>query len=846
MQTLIFSSNILQWNCLGLRTRAEILKVLMREHNPGIVCLQETKLGNELFNPGLAYCIYNSTPPPGDRAHGGAAIIVSKNIQHSEIQLNSPLQAVAITATLGKQITICSIYLPGAIGFSNVEIQNLINQLPAPFLVLGDFNAHSQLWGCNTSDPLGSIMENILTTNDIVLLNDGSMTYHNIHSGVSSAIDLSLCSSNLALDFNWSVDEYLNGSDHFPIHLKYVENSPSPSLPKWKEQDADWDKYRNGINIDREFESFKCHLEAYSYLSDKIISSAEASIPKTGGAPRRPAVPWWDKTCAVLRKVTRKCYRRYKNSGSNTTRTIYKRNMAKQRRYFRKRKRDSWIYYINGISSKTPSRNVWRKIKKLSGKYVPPPSPALKINDNLVTDPSEVADTMGKHFSEVSSARNYSEKFKEIRNNQPPLKTSKSNDAAYNAPYSLREFSDALSSTESSSPGEDGIHYSMIRHLPDKAKTFLLKIMNRIWATGILPRSWKIAIIIPIQKPKKDPFQLTSYRPIALTSCACKLMEKMINSRLVWHLESNNLFSPDQFGLRRNRSTLDPMLKLSTQIQGGFATGCQTIGVFFDLEKAYDTTWRHGILKQFQRMGIGGSMFNFLSAFLSDRYFRVRVGSTHSSLYYQEEGVPQGSVLSVTCFAVAINNILESVSPPVRGSLFVDDFVIYVTTYDAVSACRYLQKTINAISAWALENGFKFSSSKTVAMQFKRHKRQERVPNLILNGEILPYEDEVKFLGLIFDKQLTWGSHITNLKNEVKKSLDILKVVSGFDWGADKKSLLRLYDSLCRSKLDYGCQIYSSACKTRLKELDVVHNMFWSLPNVPYREHICGHPPASN
>ena len=78
---------------------------------------------------------------------------------------------------------------------------------------------------------------------------------------------------------------------------------------------------------------------------------------------------------------------------------------------------------------------------------------------------------------------------------------------------------------------------------------------------------------------------------------------------------------------------------------------------------------------------------------------------------------------------------------------------------------------------------------------------------------------------MTFDKKLTWSSHIENLKRKVRKSLDILKVVSGFDWGADKKSLLRLYNALCRSKLDYGCQIYSSACKTKLKELDVIHNM---------------------
>ena len=164
--------------------------------------------------------------------------------------------------------------------------------------------------------------------------------------------------------------------------------------------------------------------------------------------------------------------------------------------------------------------------------------------------------------------------------------------------------------------------------------------------------------------------------------------------------------------------------------------------------------------------------------------------------------------------------------------------MIYVTTYDALSACRYLQKTINAASRWASDNGFKFSTDKTVAVRFTRCRRMEMVPNLLLDGDILPYKDEVKFLGLIFDKKLTWSSHIDGLKLKVRKSLDILKVVSGFDWGADKKSLLRLYNALCRSKLDYGCQIYSSACKTKLKGLDAVHNMFenmlWSLSNISH------------
>ena len=132
--------------------------------------------------------------------------------------------------------------------------------------------------------------------------------------------------------------------------------------------------------------------------------------------------------------------------------------------------------------------------------------------------------------------------------------------------------------------------------------------------------------------------------------------------------------------------------------------------VFFDLEKAYDTTWRFGIVKRLHDIGIRGNMINFVNSFLSDRYIRVRVGNTLSSSYETEEGVPQGSVLSVTCFAIAIDTIVESVSAPVKASLFVDDFAIYVTTYDAVSACSYLQKCINSISNWADDHGFRFSS----------------------------------------------------------------------------------------------------------------------------------------
>lgn len=288
--------DILQWNCKGLRARTEDLKVLMHEFNPGIICLQETMLGNSPYNPGLNYSIFKSYPPTGDRAHGGAAIIINKSLQHSTIQLNTTLQAVAISVILEKRITICSLYLPPDLAFNIGDIQSLIDQLPAPLLLLGDFNAHNPLWGSRFLDSKGKLIEDLIDRNDVTLYNNGSMTFHNIHDNHFSALDLSISSTSIHLDFNWSVNEDLNGSDHYPIHLKYALNAPSEVLPKWKVEDADWDKFSKGVNLDREFESFHSHLDAYDYFIESTLKSAEGSIPKTKGKPRRPAVPWWNKT----------------------------------------------------------------------------------------------------------------------------------------------------------------------------------------------------------------------------------------------------------------------------------------------------------------------------------------------------------------------------------------------------------------------------------------------------------------------------------------------------------------------------------------------------------------------
>ena len=162
--------------------------------------------------------------------------------------------------------------------------------------------------------------------------------------------------------------------------------------------------------------------------------------------------------------------------------------------------------------------------------------------------------------------------------------------------FNLSELIESMNKSHYTATGPDEIHYQFLKRLSRPSLAVLLQIYNKIWQTGNFPPSWQEATVVPIPKPGKDPTNPTNYRPIALTSCLCKTMERMINTRLVWFLENNTFINPCQAGFRRGRTTTDQLLRLETLIRDAFVKGDHVVSIFFYLEKAYDTTWKHGIM----------------------------------------------------------------------------------------------------------------------------------------------------------------------------------------------------------------------------------------------------------
>lgn len=135
----------------------------------------------------------------------------------------------------------------------------------------------------------------------------------------------------------------------------------------------------------------------------------------------------------------------------------------------------------------------------------------------------------------------------------------------------------------------------MLQRLPISSKTAMLELFNRIWNSGTFPEQWKLATVVPIPKPDADRSRADGYRPIALLSCLGKVFERMINRRLTTELETNKKLDPRQHAFRPGKGVESHLAHLESLLS--FENDEHVEIVALDISKAYDTTWKPGILR---------------------------------------------------------------------------------------------------------------------------------------------------------------------------------------------------------------------------------------------------------
>ena len=193
-------------------------------------------------------------------------------------------------------------------------------------------------------------------------------------------------------------------------------------------------------------------------------------------------------------------------------------------------------------------------------------------------------------------------------------------------------------------------------------KQAIHELFIKSWKLNKLPHEWKTAKVQFLKKHgKKDYHHAGSYRPISLTSCLGKLLEKIVERRIYAFVEHNKILDTEQEGFRKFRGTTNALLRLTQDIYNGYNKSQSTVGIFIDMEKAYDTVWRVGLLTKLKRFGIQGKIWFWLKDFLSERSAFCKMGSKEGNRFSTELDLPQGSVLSSTLFNLYLSDIYEDV-----------------------------------------------------------------------------------------------------------------------------------------------------------------------------------------
>ena len=175
--------------------------------------------------------------------------------------------------------------------------------------------------------------------------------------------------------------------------------------------------------------------------------------------------------------------------------------------------------------------------------------------------------------------------------------------------------------------GEDQISYQylILKNLDREQLSDIALIYNSCLKTVYFPITWKQAKVIMIPKPGKDLTKPTSYRPISLLPAITKIFERIIASRLSSFLEKANYFDENQAGFRKNHSTLDQLFTLFQSVSTVVKKHKKAVGVFLDVEKAFDEVWLDGLKYKLgtAEVGLPTKMIRLRSSFLTNRHLRV-------------------------------------------------------------------------------------------------------------------------------------------------------------------------------------------------------------------------------
>ncbi|XP_076235116.1 uncharacterized protein LOC143179689 [Calliopsis andreniformis] len=682
-----------------------------------------------------------------DRTHargGGIIFCIRKYLAYSKISdLVSPAESVELLAYLAPGYTLSQNQWDSIL-LNTSRLENCI--------VMRDFNAHNVLWNCEYTSSEEARLERAIEFFDLFLHNADTLSHLDVHRNKRSNLNLLFSSMSISDKIRADLYDDSLGSDHFPVLIRvdtdrYLYEKKTFKL---KSKKTNWDTFRDYLRDPyHSFLSLDYDLlppsHKYEFFISCVTKAVQSASPSNRGttrlATRRNPAPWWDSDCEKAKRLCRASLKKWEHSDELGDLINYKKHVALARKTFKNKKKACFRKFAKSINIHTNPSYVWNTCKIFKNRWINT-SPQSSCSNPCSKQNYETA------LNKINPAWILTNPFR-----FPPHQENEFLDQ----PFDFIEFNIALDSKRSTSaPGIDGIDFVILKNLPVKFKLLLLDIFNQMYAAHEFPQSGWLSL-----------------RPISITFCSCKLFETMVKNRLEWWIETNNFLSPSQHGFRKGKSCIDNLVCLSLRADEAFSENKFLLATFLDVSGTFDNVSADILICKLALLDCPLSLLHFIK-FLTHE--RLVISEFNSEPRIVCKGVAQGGVLSPLLYILYISYIAKNVSPNMYTLQFADDIALYTKSSSLDYGIPSIENAIESINSNLNDLGLNLSPEKTKFVCFTRKRIPPGSLKIKIGNCFIKDCSSARFLDIIFDRDLSFKSHIDTVSKRCLKALNIVKV----------------------------------------------------------------------
>ena len=475
-------------------------------------------------------------------------------------------------------------------------------------------------------------------------------------------------------------------------------------------------------------------------------------------------------------------------------------------------------YYHNFFAQNANNiKTTWKGIKNIiniNTKRKSQPT-SLLLNNKLITDPKIVASKFNDYFSSIAEKlqgeiKYFGKDFSHFLKDANPYNL-------FIKPTSVPEVINNINDlNQNKALGPNSIPTDIFHLIKFSIAQPLVNIINLSFQKGIYIDDLKISRVVPTFKEKGSDLEHVNYRPISLLSNINKIVEKLMHERLYSFLEKNKCIYDLQFGFRKSHSTTHALLDLTEDIRKAIDNNSFSVGVFIDLQKAFDTVDHKILLRKLDHYGVRGTANDWFKSYLSNRKQFVTINGVNSELKSMNYGVPQGSVLGPLLFLIYIND-LHSIIKYSTTRHYADDTCLLLNGKSLKQLKKQLNIDLKILTAWLKANKISLNASKTEYLIFRNPKKMLNYDlKLKIDGHRLYPSKYVKYLGLLLDPHLNWNYHIQTLAPKLSRAIGMLAKIRYF---VNSDVLRNIYFGIFSSIMSYGSQIWAQFRNQHVKRI---------------------------